>query len=132
MVTSAPSHEGVTLSEFNNYFLRWLFELVKVRVQWHDSEVIVPNRSEHPSEWVAEMGYAINCTDYLGGGAAQAAYLRESDFSARGMRFHPQDYKMTPYKRGKELQCRATVSCLDPLFIGGVSLVQDLINVPAY
>lgn len=132
-ITSAPSHEGVTLAEFNNHLLKWLFDLVGIKVQWHDSEVIVPNRDEHPSVWVAQMGHAINCTTYIGGGTAQAAYLREEDFAERGMSFVAQNYKMTPYLRGKnQLQDRATVSCLDPLFVGGVSLVQDLINVPAY
>lgn len=132
-VSTAPSHDGVTLAEFNNHLLRWLFDLVKIKVKWHDSEVIVPQRPDHPSEWVAEMGRAINCTKYLGGAVAQAAYLREEDFAARGMTFVAQNYVMPPYKRGKDqLQPRATISSLDPLFVGGVGLVQDLIQLPAY
>lgn len=133
LVTSGPTHEGVTLSQMDNHLLKGLFSLLALKVQWHDSEVIVPERDEHPSVWVAQMGAAINCTEYLGGGTAALAYLREEDFKSRGMTFVSQNYKMAPYKRGKDqYNSRATVSCLDPLFIGGVSLLQDLINVPAF
>lgn len=129
---SAPQEDGTTLAEFNNHVLKAIFDLLDIRCEWHDVEVILPNRPEHPSEWVADMGIAINCTQYLGGGTAQNAYLREEDFAKRGTTFVAQDYKMKPYQRGKDLQPRATVSCLDPLFYGGVELVKELIEVPAY
>lgn len=119
----------ITLAKINKEMFKWLVDKIGLDMEMYDSEIIVPERAEHPSEWVAQMGAAINCNIYLGGEVAQKAYLRESDFIERGMRFESQNYVMTPYKRGKYEFSDASVSCLDPLFYGGVELVRKLIGL---
>ena len=132
-MATAPVHEGVTLAEFNNRILHSLFMWLELPVKWYDSDVIVPVRSDAPSEWVAQMGAAINCTLYVGGGTAQNAYIKEEDFSSRGMSFVAQDFKLEGYTRFKgAVATRATVSILDPLFWVGKDATLDIITKEAY
>lgn len=129
MATQGP----ITLASWNGVLFRWLKRSLNLKLEEYDSPVIVPKRPENPSEWVAAMGAAINCKTYLGGKVAQEAYIREEDFSSRGMTFVAQNYKMKPYRRyAGAMSDRATVSVLDPLFIGGPDLVHELIDVAAF
>lgn len=123
---------GTVLSEFDEYLLRWVLDVSGVEVVQHVSDRLLKERPEHPSEWMSELGVAINCKRYLGGAVAINSYVRASDFDSRGLDVIAQNYKMSPYKRGSMYSDRATVSCLDPLFYGGPELLQELINVPAY
>lgn len=95
----------------------------------HISTKVLPVRPQDPSEWVAAMGDAINCTRYLGGGVAAQAYLQEQHFTDRQMRFESQDYKMPAYpvKKGVE-NSDAYVSILDPIFRLGKEATLELIG----
>jgi hypothetical protein len=93
------------------------------------STKVLPVRSKDPSEWVAEMGAAINCTEYLGGGVAAQAYLQERHFADRGMIFRSQDYKMQPYPVKKDVHnSDAYVSIIDPILRLGKEKTLELIG----
>lgn len=95
----------------------------------HVSTKVLPVRPQDPSEWVAEMGVAINCTEYLGGGVAAQAYLQEQHFADRGMTFRSQDYKMQPYPVKKDVQNPdAYVSIIDPILRLGKEKTLELIG----
>lgn len=96
------NREGVTLGEFNRATHDAVKEMLcPTNAPFKDvvDIEVLPKRPEHPSEWVAELGVAVNCTEYIGGGTAQSAYIREEDFSSRGMTFKAQNYHMKPYPR---------------------------------
>lgn len=94
---------------------------------------IAPVREDNPSKWVAQLGVSVGASVYLGGGVAQAAYLKEEDFSSNGMELQVQDYKLEPYKVGRVkgvdlYQSSAYVSILDPLFRLGKEETLKLIQ----
>jgi hypothetical protein len=125
----------VNLATLNSYLWNWVAEEVGIRngIEQHYTTKLGFVRPDDPSEWVAMMGAAIGCKLYLGGGTAANAYLKKEHFSNRGMDFISQDYKMKPYRRTKShINDNAMVSILDPLFIGGPNLVQELVGVPAW
>lgn len=95
----------------------------------HVSTKVLPVRPQDPSEWVAAMGAAINCTEYLGGGVAAQAYLQDKHFADRGMSFRSQDYTMQPYpvKKGVENE-DAYVSIIDPILRLGREATLELIG----
>lgn len=120
-----------SLAEINvavtNCIFEYLFEGTK---ETYQSNHIVPNRSINPSEWVAELGFAINCTEYLGGDVAAKAYLKDTDFTTRGMKFTSQHYKMKPYKLKKDIyNTNAFVSILDLIFRQGKKATQEIIQL---
>lgn len=120
--------KGYSLAEFNINVFELLSSLLGLTVGQHYTS-LMGERPEHPSEWVASMGVAINCKTYLGGGTAQKAYLRDEDFRSRGMVFVAQDYKMPSYARGKNApNDNAMISILDPLFWLGPEGTRQLIG----
>jgi hypothetical protein len=124
---------GVDLATLNVAVFQWLYRELRLSLEQHLSRELVPGRPEDPSEWVAAMGAAISCSLYVGGGTAQRAYLRDEHFSSRNMAFVAQDFRMRPYRRpnGDEWG-DASVCVLDPLFVGGLDLVAELVSVPAW
>lgn len=122
-----------TLDILNIELWDWVAHILHLDVEDYVSDAIVPIRPEHPSEWVAKMGFAIDCKHYLGGETAQAAYLRKEDFESRGMKFFAQKFKMKPYRRTSNSTNEDAMICiLDPLFVGGPDLVWEVIGGPAY
>lgn len=96
------------------------------------STEILPVRLKSPSEWVAEMGYAINCKTYIGGHVAAAAYLKEEHFTKRGMYFYGQDYTMPEYPLNNTatnpaMNSDAYVSIIDPILRLGKEATLNLI-----
>lgn len=106
----------------------------------HVSTKVLPVRPADPSEWVAEMGCAINCREYLGGGVAAQAYLQEQHFKERAMWFKSQEFKLKPYQVGKHHHSKvehpsqqaimsedAYVSIIDPILRLGREATLELI-----
>lgn len=125
------------LADFNYWLMIWLWEVLDMKTQIMKSRDVLPQRPEHPSEWVAELGKAVICNVYLGGGTAQTAYIREEDFDKRGIALRPQKYKLPSYLSVKKqpLGDGATdgwVSILDPLLVHGVAFAKELISQPAW
>lgn len=111
-----------------DYIWKYLFKDMEGYAT-HISTKVLPVRPQDPSEWVAEMGVAINCTEYLGGGVAAQAYLQEKHFADRGMTFKSQNYKMPAYqvKKGVE-NTDAYVSIIDPILRLGKEATLKLIG----
>lgn len=124
--------EGRRLGDFNLKMFDWIVSVLKLSLQQHVSKDLIGEHPVDPSVWIAAMGCATSCKLYLGGGTAQKAYLQENDFAVHGMTFVPQNFVMAPYRRGSLVASDATVSILDPLFVGGPELVRELISVPAW
>lgn len=97
----------------------------------YDSEALIGERPEDASEWVSAMGRAINCTEYLGGGSAMNNYIKPEVFTRDGIRLVSQSFEMTsPYPTvSGALNSDAWISTLDPLMVGGPSLVRELIGL---
>lgn len=126
-----------SLAGFNGVLLDCVAQLLDLPTKIIHASDIVPIRPKHPSEWVAELGRAVGATTYLGGGTAQNAYIREEDFTSRGITLQPQNYKMPVYEShkgifvGKE-PTDGWVSILDPLLIHGKEFTLGLISQPPY
>src|SRR6266702_3080321 len=70
----------LTLAQLNCSMFEWVRKQLGLAIHQHWTTVLFPHgRLEHPSEWVAEMGRKIGALVYLGGGSAQAAYIRRED-----------------------------------------------------
>lgn len=126
-----------TLCNFNNSLMLWLWDVLGMKADLLSSLSILPNRPEHPSEWVAELGAKCEADIYLGGATAQQAYIRDEDFKSRGITLRPQSFKMTPYKSVKGYMAGENpgdgwISILDPLFVLGTDETIKLISAPAW
>jgi hypothetical protein len=127
LLETFDQYKKYSLGGLNIAMTEYLFGVI---FPGQDKGTIAKNeRPVSASEWVAEMGIAINCKTYLGGGTAQVAYLKESDFTSRGMSLTIQDYKMGPYPlaRGNR-QTNSSISIIDPLLRLGVDQTRYLIS----
>lgn len=93
-----------------------------------DYQLLPGGRPDHPSQWVADMGRAINCTTYIGGGTAKAAYIQEEHWN--GLNYQEQAFILRPYKRTKTdtTPPNPQASIVDMLMYLQVEEVHDLLG----
>lgn len=123
----------LTAARVGSASIRWLCALAGLAFYINRSIELVPERPCDPTMWIAAFGTALRARAYLGGETAMRAYVDKSLFDARGIALVVQDYRVPAYRQlhtGSlfDQAFNPMVSALDPLFIGGPALLQELIG----
>lgn len=122
----------ISLSDFNCALTNTLVSIILPELVIAYDPQVLPERPEHPSVWVAEMGKCLECSTYIGGGTAKNAYVRPDDFDLRGIVYRTQDWKARPYPRTSSSgpASNPMLSIIDALMYCEVEQVRELITSP--
>lgn len=117
-----------SIGVFNSNMVRAIAKRLRLDTVFHDDKRVVRERPPSASEWLALMGFELECGTYLGGAGAQHAYVQEEAFSKWGVEQEAQQWKMAPYNRYRNVMGDPTACILQPMLVLGVEHTRYLIG----
>lgn len=126
-------HQGdlATIADYGYWMFVWGCQTLDISCVVRRSKSVMPVRPDSASEWMAKLGNAVNCTQYLGGKKAGEAYVHQKDFDDQGVTLHVQNWTMPTYPTlDGEMNTDAWTSILDPLMLMGVEWTKDFVRSP--
>lgn len=109
----------VALLDLCNGTLDWALQVSGISTPVYMSKDLVPERPEHASQWMADLGESVGLHVYYAGAASIDSYIRDEDFEPRGMGYKKQNYVMPSYENYGGIESNGWISFIDPLFHRG-------------
>lgn len=123
LITEADGSIGA----WNEKTMRWALKELGIGTSWVQDIDLVPQRPEHPSDWVKALCTGGKATHYYSGKVASDEYLKYEEFKALGIEVVPQDWKCPEYAQTKGLFA-PNLCVLDALFNLGADGTRELIR----
>lgn len=105
---------------------QWVCGKVGLQDRLIEYRVLAGGRQDDPNEWLVRKARLLGADTFVGGKKAAASWMDLPYLKVCGVYFEGQDYQMPPYE-GLSDPVPATVSALDPLFVGGVEGLKRLL-----